>query len=138
MKTKINFKQAILAGVFASGTAAVANSIIYLIFHSAGVLTDDLFVQPNEPLTLVPVIASSILPTLIASIVFYLIEKFTNNGFKIFRIVSLILLVLSFINPFAMIENVTVGYALVLNAMHIVVVAALFYFTGKAVKKQKN
>ena len=134
MKTKINFKQAIMAGAMASGASVIINTILFFIFRSAGVLVDTIFIQPNQPLTIVPVIISSIMPTLVASIVFFLIEKYSNNGFKIFRIVSIVLLVLSFMNPFMGIKEVTMGYALVLNVMHVVVAGSVLYFIGKAVK----
>jgi CDP-diglyceride synthetase len=134
MKTKINFKQAFMAGLMASGAAVVINAILFFIFRSAGVLVDTIFIQPNQPLTIVPIIISSILPTLVASVVFFLIEKYSNNGFKTFRIVSIVLLVLSFMNPFMGIQGVTTGYALVLNVMHVVVAGSILYFIGKAVK----
>lgn len=86
-------------------------------------------------MTIVPIIISSIVPTLIATLVFFLLEKFTKNGFKIFRIIALVLMALSFVNPFMGIQDVTMGYAIVLNIMHVVVVCALLYFIGKSVKK---
>ena len=85
-------------------------------------------------MTIAPIIFASIAPTLIATLVFFLFEKFTNNGFKIFRNISLVLMVISFVNPFMGIEGVTVGYALVLDIMHLVVVSSLLYFIGKAFK----
>lgn len=135
MQTKLNFKQAIMAGLMAAGAATVLNAILFFIFHSAGIIVDTIFIQPNQPMTIVPIIISSIVPTLIATLVFFLLEKFTKNGFKIFRIISIILLVLSFVNPFMGIQGVTIGYAIVLNIMHVVVVAALLYFISKSVKK---
>jgi hypothetical protein len=44
-------------------------------------------------------------------------------------------MVLSFINSFMGIPNVTLAYALVLNLMHVVVAGAVLYFIGKEVKK---
>jgi len=136
MITKLSFKESIIGGFMAAGAATVLNAILFFVFHGAGVLTDDIFLQPNQPLTIVPVIISSVLPALVASIVFFLIEKYSNNGFKIFSIVSIILLVLSFINPFVGIPNVTVGYALVLNLMHIVVAGFVLFFINRSVKNK--
>lgn len=138
MTTKLNFKQAFTAGLMAAGIATVVNAILFLVFHSAGIIVDTIFIQPNQPMTIVPIIISSIVPTLIATLVFFLFEKFTKNGFKIFRIVALILLVLSFVNPFMGIQGVTVGYAIVLNLMHVIVVGALLYFIGNSVKKNST
>lgn len=138
MTTKLNFKQAFTAGLMAAGIATVVNAILFLVFHSAGIIVDTIFIQPNQPMTIVPIIISSIVPTLIATLVFFLLEKFTKNGFKIFRIVAIILLVLSFVNPFMGIQGVTVGYAIVLNLMHVIVVGALLYFIGNSVKKNST
>ena len=132
MKAKLSFKQSIIAGLMAAGAAALVNAVLFFIFHAAGVITDDIMVQPNTPMTVVPILISSILPTLIASVVFFLIEKYTNNGVKIFTIVAGILLVLSFANPFMGIPGVTVPYGIVLNVMHVVVVAALLFFINRS------
>ena len=134
MTTKLNFKQSIMAGLMAAGAATVVNAILFYIFHAAGIIVDTIFIQPNQPLTVVPIVISSIVPTLIATLVFFLFEKYTNNGFKIFRIISLVLMTLSFVNPFIGIHGVTMGYAIVLNIMHVVVVGALLHFIGKSVK----
>ena len=127
-----------MAGLIAAGVATLVNAILFFIFKAAGIIVDTIFIQPNQPLTIVPIIISSIVPTLIATLVFFLFEKFTNNGFKIFRIIALVLMVLSLVNPCMGIQGVTVGYALVLDIMHVVVVGALLYFIGKAVKKNTS
>jgi hypothetical protein len=132
MNTKMNFAQAIKAGAMAAVLAAIANAVLFLLFHAAGIIVDSIEIQPGQPMTVVPVVISSILPTIIASIVCFMLEKYTNNGFGIFRVVSVVLLLLSFINPFAGIPGVTIGYAVALNVMHVVVVAFLLFFLGKA------
>lgn len=137
MNTKLTFQQSITAGAMAAGAAVVINAILFFIFHGVGVITDDIFVQPEQPMTVVPVIMSSIIPTIIGSIIFFLIEKYTNNGFGIFRIVSIVLVILSFGNPFFGIPNVTVAYGIALNVMHIVVAGTLLYFINKSVKAAK-
>jgi len=75
MNAKLNFTQSIKAGAFAALTAAVINAILFFIFHAAGILVDTIFIQPETPLTVGPVLFSSIIPTLLASIVFFLFEK---------------------------------------------------------------
>jgi len=134
MKTKLNFKQIITAGLMAGGVSAIINSILFYIFHTANVLVDSIHIQPNTPLTIVPIIMSSIMPSIVGSIVFYFIQKYSENGFKIFRIISIVLVALSLISPFTNIPNVTFGYAMALNLMHILVAADLLYFIGKKVK----
>lgn len=133
MKTKLNFTQSIKAGAFAALVAAGINAVLFFIFHAMGIITDTIFIQPEQPMTIVPVLFSSIVPTLIASMVFFLFEKYSKNGFHSFRILAIILLVFSFINPFMGIPGVTTTYAIALNFMHIVVVGSLLFFIGKAV-----
>lgn len=134
MNAKLNFKQSFVAGLSAAGLATVINSILFFAFHAMGILVDTIFIQPNQPLTVVPIIISSVVPTLIASVVFFLIEKYTQKGFKIFSIVSTILVVVSFVNPFVGIPNVTTAYAIALNVMHVVVYGAILYFISKSIK----
>jgi hypothetical protein len=136
MNSKLTFVQSIKAGAMAAGLAAVINVILFFVFHEGGILVDTIFIQAGQALTVIPVLISSIVPTLIASCVFFLLAKYTKNGLNIFRIISLVLLVLSFANPF-MIPEVTTGYAVALNVMHIVVVACLLFFISKAVKENK-
>lgn len=134
MKTNVNFKQAMKAGALAAASAAIINTVLYYIFHSAGIIADSVIVQSNQPLTVMPVIMSSVLPALLASIVFFLIEKFSKSGFKIFAILSIILGVISLSGPFMALPNVPFSYVIVLDIMHVVVVSALLYFISKAVK----
>lgn len=135
MHSKLTFGQSIKAGLLAGLVAAVIDGILFFVFHAAGVFTDNVFIQPNQPLTIVPVLIASFVPAILGSIVFFLIEKYTNRGFTIFRILTLILVVLSMYSPFAL-PHATLGYSLVLGVMHIVVPTALLYFIGES-KKQR-
>lgn len=134
MNSKLNFKQIITAGAIAAGASAIINAILFFIFHGTGAISDTVFVQPNEPLTVVPVIIASILPTLIGACVFFLFEKFTNNGFKIFSIVAIILMLVSLSSPFMAVQGMPVAYGLVLDVMHVVVALSLLYFIKRAKK----
>ncbi len=138
MTQKLNIKQSLIAGLLAGTTSAVINAVLFLLFHGAGIISDTIYPKPNEPMTIGPVVMASIIPALIASLVFFLLEKFTIKGFKIFAIVSLGLMLLSLYSPFGVIPGVTTGYALVLCVMHIVVPAALLFFIYRAKKTSLN
>lgn len=129
---KLNLKQSLFAGLLAGGAAAIINAVLFFVFHSAGVISDDVFPQPGQPLTIVPVIMSSTFPLLVGSVVFYLLERFTNSGFIIFAVIAFVLTALSLVSPFTMIPNVTLGYALVLCLMHITAALPLLYFIRRA------
>jgi hypothetical protein len=132
MKTKLTFKKSITAASYAAISAAVVNAILFIIFHALNVFTDEIEIKPGQSLTILPVLISSIMPTLIPGFVFFLFEKYTMNGFRNFSILAIVLLLLSFLNPFLMIPNVTFLYGVVLNVMHVVVVLALLYFLKRA------
>ncbi len=132
MNTKLNLKQSLFAGFLAGIAAATINAALFLVFHSAGVVSDDIFPQPGQPLALLPVIMASVFPLLIGSFGFYLFERFTGSGFKLFAIFALVLMALSLVSPFTMIPNVTIGYSLVLCVMHIAAALSLLYFIRRA------
>jgi len=132
MKTKLNFKQSIKAGLFAAITAAIVNALLFFIFQAVGVFTNDIETQPGQALSVIPVLISSIMPSIVGSMVFFMIEKYSSNGFKIFGVLTLVLVLLSFLNPFLKIPNITLMSGIILNVMHIVVGGLLLYFIKKA------
>ena len=134
MTKKLNFKQVMMAGLSAAAVSAIINAILFFICKAIGWITDDILVQPNQPLTVVPVIISSIVPALIAALVFFLFEKYTMNGYRNFSIVTIILMLLSLAVPFSGIPNVTTKYSLALGSMHIVVPLVLLYFINRSKK----
>jgi hypothetical protein len=138
MKNKLSFKQSIMAGLWGAIAASVINAILFFVYHAIGVITDTILVQPGKPLSVIAVIVASIIPALIASMVFFLFEKYTQKGFKIFTIVSIALLILSFVNPFMGIPGVPTGFALALCTMHVVVAGSLLYFIRKGIEKRNN
>ena len=132
---KRSFKSIITAAAVAGIISAVVNSILYFIFHAAGVIPADVIIQGNQPLTLFPVLISSFVPSLLAGIVFYLFCRYTQNGYRYFSALAVVLLLLSFANPFIAIENIPLGMGIALNVMHIVVVASLLYSFKRIVHK---
>jgi hypothetical protein len=125
---KPTFKKTMAAALAAGSTAAGINSILFFLFRALGVITEDVFVQDNQPLTVIPVILSSLVPSLLAGVAYYLLSRYTRNGYRIFSIVALVLLILSFANPFMGIPGITVTMGIALNTMHVVVVACLLYY----------
>ncbi len=132
MKTKLSFRQAVMAGLYAGVAAAAINALLFLFFRALGLITDDVMVQPGTPMTVVPVIMSSIVPAVIAGIVYFLLDKYTSKGYRYFLILSVVLLLLSFANPFLLIPNVPLGYGIALDMMHVVLVLLLLYFLRRA------
>jgi hypothetical protein len=129
---KTNFKTILMAAIQAAGVAAAINAVLFFLFHAIGLISDEILLQPaNQPMTVIPVIMASIVPTLLSAGVFYAMVRFTKNGYRYFMILALVLLAISFVNPF-MIPEVTIPYVIALNVLHIVVVASILYFYKRA------
>jgi len=128
---KVPLLASLKAGLLAGLAAALINAVLFFFFRAAGVITDSVLLPDYRPLTVVPVILSSLIPALLGSVAYYLLVRFTRDGYRYFTIIAVILLILSFGNPFLGIPNVTVPYALALNVMHVVVAAALLYALRK-------
>ena len=133
MTNKLTFRQALRAGLLTAGAATLINAIIYFVAQASGIIRDDVFVKPDTPLTIVPVILFSIIPPVIGAIIFFLFEKYTKNGFRNFVIFGTIVFILMLIPPFQ-IKDVAVSYALTLEIMHLVVFALLLYFINRSKK----
>jgi hypothetical protein len=129
MTEKLQFKSIFMTGLKAGVVSIALNAILFYVFHAAGVLTDDILID-GQSLTILPVVISSMLPSLIGAFVYFLFEKFSKKGWRNFRILALILFVVTLANPFMGIPGVTVGYAVVLDVMHVVVAGVLIYFLG--------
>lgn len=128
---KIEIKSALKAGFMAVIAAATINSILFFVFQSLGIIVDTIEPQPGQPLSVIHIILSSTIPSIIGAMVFYLFDKYSSKGLRNFQILAIILLVVTFVNPFMGIPNVTTGYALALNVMHVVVAFSLLYFIRK-------
>jgi hypothetical protein len=134
MNNKVTFKDAMIAWGFAAAVSSIINITLFFVAHAVGFITDNIFIQPDTPLKFYNMIFASVIPSFFAMLVFYLIDKYSKKGFKVFAIVSTVLLVLSMGNPF-MIKGVTVPYALSLDIMHVVVAAAVLFFAYRAKQK---
>lgn len=131
MTEKLKFNSIFMAGLKAGVVSIALNAILFYAFHAAGVLSDAIKINEDHSLTIGPVVMASLVPSIIGACVFFLFEKFSNNGWRNFRILALVLFVITLANPFMGIPGVTVGFAVVLDLMHVVVAGSLIYFLGK-------
>jgi hypothetical protein len=128
---KVRLLDCLKAGLLAGLVAALINGILFFVFQGVGVITDRVLLPNNEPMTLMPIMIFSLIPPVLGSVAYYLLARFTTNGYRYFTIIAVVLLILSFANPFFGIPDVTVPYAIALNVMHVVVVAVLLYSLKK-------
>lgn len=132
----IDYKKIAIGGGKGIAVAVVVNVILFYIFSTLGFIPSDFLVPQadNQPITVVPVIFSSIFPLIIGTLVFMALMKFTKQGVKFFGILCLVLVALSLFSPFS-IPNVPIMMAIGLNVMHIVAGYAIYWGLSNSVKK---
>lgn len=111
----------LLYGVLAGVVTAVVNAVLYLVAAAFGAMSADVVVSGGGPVTLGAVISSSFVPAVLGAVVLAVLGRFTLRSVGIFRVVALVLLVLSFVTPFSLV-GAPVAMILVLLLMHVVVV----------------
>lgn len=121
----INTRKLLSLAPLAGLIAAVLNAILFLIGSSTGAIPAD-FIIPNagQPLTIVPVLVSSFLPAVAGGLLLAVLNRFTKRPLRIFTIITLAILVFSFIGPLG-IPSAPVGLIVILELMHVVVVGVV-------------
>ena len=124
--SSITLKSSLIKGLIAGIPSAIINSMLFYAFKNLGAINDVVMIQ-GSPLGVSQVIFSSIIFSLVAGFVYFIISIFVREAFRIFQRIAWLLLLISFLNPFLFIPDVPVGFAISLNIMHIVVAAAVIY-----------
>lgn len=132
MTTKISLSGSIQAGAFAGIVSGIVNAALFYLFHGMDIIRDDVLIMPDQYMSVLPVVITSFVTSIVGAFVYYLLDKYTQRGYRIFTIIAIVILLVSFTNPFLMIDNVPLTYAMALNIMHVVVVGVLFYFIKRA------
>lgn len=100
---------------------------LYFAGTSAGIMRTDLIMpEGGDQITLFPVVMSTIIGTIGGILVFKLISRFSSNPFSTFRIVALVVLILSFGLPATI--DMPLSMMVLLNIMHVTVAVFLLYF----------
>lgn len=133
MANVVSFQKVLISSALAGLTAGAINVALFFLAQATGLISEDLVIGPGQTISPLPIIISSIIPSLIAGLLCFLLVKYTKNGFRTFQIIALVLMVLSFMNPFLGISNITVPSGIVLDIMHAVVVFSLLYFLRRSV-----
>ena len=125
-------------GFLAGLVAAVINAVLFFIGSSMGAFPPTVII-PNsgQPLTLVPVLVSSILPAILAGLLLALLNRFTKQPLRIVNIIAVVFLMLSFAGPFS-IPGAPISMIVFLNLMHVVVVGAVLTAFNRFVSQPIN
>lgn len=133
-ETKTTFVKILGLSLVAGLISTVLNIILFFIGKAAGFFPDTVLIpNQNAPLNTLNFVISSIVPSLVAGLVMGLIYRFSKKPKKVFNTISVVLVILSFINPF-FIPGAPIMMAVMLNLMHVVVAGDLMYVFNKYIK----
>jgi hypothetical protein len=108
----------------------VANAGLYFVGSAMGAYPADVVMPDGNPMSIVPVMMSTVIGTLLATIAFGLMRRFTSAAVPGFRILAGLVVVAIAYAPFAAIQNVSMSMGILLNVMHVVVASsAVWSFT---------
>ena len=136
---KINSSSLLKVAPVAALVSAVINVVLYFIGDAAGLMDSSVGVPgPDgsmQAITAVPIIMSSIIPTLVAAGLLALLNRFSENPLRIYGIVTIVIFVVTLANPFLGIPNIPLGMGIWLNVMHAVVAGVAWYAFSRYTKK---
>lgn len=115
-----------LATLIAAVVSTVANVLLLLIGQATGAIGDNVTLSNGQVFGAAAVISMSIMPAIVAAIVYAILGAIgrIRRPITVFRILSLVILVLSFASPFT-IPDVGVGFIFFLELMHVVSAVAI-------------
>lgn len=123
------------AGAYAILTNLAVNSTIFFIGKAMGGFPEDFFVeQAKGPLTIVPIIFSSIIPTVAATLLYWLLAKFTAKADLIFRIMAAVVFVAMIYGPIG-IKDAPITMIACLELMHLTEAIIITWFLTVFSKK---
>ena len=115
----VAFKRLLWATPLAAVAAAVGNAVVYFVASALGAMPQDFVVQGSGPITLAPVVLSSLIGAAGAAVIFAVVVLLLRRPIWTFRIVAVVALVLSFVTPLT-IPGAPLSLILTLELMHVV------------------
>ena len=107
--------------------AAIINAILFLVI---GIPADQTVQAPDgaqQAIGVVNFVMMSILPALIAGVLFALIAKFVPKPFLVFNIIATLIFIFMFFPPFEKVANASFSTLVLLEISHVVVASAILY-----------
>jgi hypothetical protein len=134
-------KDILTYGSYSAFTATGINLVLFFLFMLTHVI------DPNHSLTvgeqqrnvgILPVLIASIVTTYIAAFAWWIFVKMFKNPWRIYRVIAIILLLLSFLLPLKYSDQIPLGMMIALDLMHTVVVGCIFYFFPRSLAPVKE
>jgi hypothetical protein len=120
-KERIAYRKLPWVALLAALAAAVINALVYFAASGLGFIPHSVLMPTpsgEHPLTATPVVVSSVVGAIGAAIVFAIIGLFARRPVRLFRIIAIVVLVLSFAMPLT-IPGEPIAMILSLEVMHV-------------------
>jgi uncharacterized membrane protein YgcG len=113
-------------GLLGAAVAAAINAIVFFIAKAVDAMPETVIVSSGQPITLAPVVMASIVPAVMATLVFWALARFTQSPKKIFIGVAVVVFVATLGGPFS-IPDVPTSMIVALEIMHLVAAIAITF-----------
>ncbi|WP_266363954.1 DUF6069 family protein [Tellurirhabdus rosea] len=132
LTTSIPLSRVLAAAAKAGLIAFVVNTVIYYVAYSQGwwqfVPTPD-----GRTLDLQKVVTMSVLPALVAGLVFFALLRIARQPVRVFYVIAALVFVAMFFGPFSL-SGIRTGMIMLLQLMHLVVTALVVRFLVRTVQ----
>lgn len=129
-----------LAVLLSAVTAVIANSLIYFTASAMGFIPESVVIPTaggESPLTVGIVAITSVIGAVGAAVAFAVIGLFARRPIGLFRIVAVVVLVLSFVTPLT-IPGAPLAMVLSMEVMHVVAWAVIVGLLTTMVRRAAN
>ena len=114
-------------GLIAIVAATVINAVLYFVGAALGWMPETVLTPMGLPVTIVPVVASTVIALVVATIVYSILNRFTGSPNRWFTIIAVVVLVVSAVSPLSL-PGAPTMMIVVLEVMHLVAGIAAIYF----------
>ncbi len=136
---RISWRRLLPVALLAALLAAVANTLVYFAASGLGFIPQSVLIPTasgESPLTVGMVVITSVVAMVGAAIVFAVIGLFARRPVRLFHIVAIVVLVLSFVAP-ATIPGAPVAMILSMEVMHMVSWAVIVGLLTTLARREK-
>ncbi|MDX1991007.1 MAG: DUF6069 family protein [bacterium] len=132
---QVDYSRLPRAVVLAAGISAIINTAIFVVGSALDLFPETVIIPAaNQPMTVAPVIFATVFGVVAGAVVYAVLGRVVARPVQVFRILGIVVLVLSFGSPFS-IPDAPAGMIAALLVMHIVAgAAAIGVLTTQAAK----
>ena len=118
-------------GLIAAVVAAVVNGVLFFIGAAMGAFPDSVLTPMGTPITVVPVVLSTVVGVLLGTLAYTILNWLTKNPNRWFLILAVLVLIVTAYNPFTLAGAPTLMIVF-LELMHLVAGGAAIYFLRRS------